>query len=96
MEASHLTNRKYFAFGLAFLQIIMCVMFAVFARPRVQNDPFLTANYYTYLEDINVMILMGFGFLYSFIRKYAWSAITYTFFIHALTMQFYILISALW
>jgi len=74
----------------------MCVMFSIFVRHEVQNDPFLTADYYTFLQDINVMILIGFGFLYTFIRRYAWSALSYTFFINALAIQFYILISAFW
>lgn len=42
------------------------------------------------------MMLIGFGLLMSFIRKYAWSALSYTFFINAVVVQLYVLISPFW
>lgn len=42
------------------------------------------------------MILFGFGFLLTFVRRYAWSALSYTFFINSITVQLYILFSAFW
>lgn len=71
-------------------------MYSVFVRPQVQNDPTLTPLYYPLYQDINVMMLIGFGFLMTFIRRYAWSALSYTFFINAIVVQLYILISGFW
>jgi ammonium transporter Rh len=42
------------------------------------------------------MILIGFGFLMTFIRSYAWSAISWTFLINAFITQFYILLNPFW
>ena len=42
------------------------------------------------------MILMGFGFLITFIKTHAWSALSYTFFINAIAIQYYILWSSFW
>lgn len=71
-------------------------MYSVFVRVEVQNDTSLTSTYYPFYQDINVMMLIGFGFLMTFIRRYAWSALSYTFFINAIAVQLYILISRFW
>lgn len=96
MQFSHLANRKRFAFGLIFVEILIFVMYSVFVRYEVHNDESLVSTYYNFYQDINVMMLIGFGFLMTFIRKYAWSALSYTFFINALAVQLYMLISPFW
>jgi ammonium transporter Rh len=96
MQFSHLANRKRFAFTLIVLEIIIYVMYAVFVRPEVHDDVTLMPIYYPLYQDINVMMLIGFGFLMTFIRRYAWSALSYTFFINAIAVQLYILLSAFW
>jgi len=71
-------------------------MYAIFVRPLVQNDPNFIASYYAFYQDINVLNLVGFGFLMTFMRRYAWSALSYTFFINAVAVQLHILVSAFW
>jgi ammonium transporter Rh len=96
MQFSHLANRKRFASALIVLEIIIFVLYSVFVRHQLQNDPSLNPTYYPLYQDINVMMLIGFGFLMTFIRRYAWSALSYTFFINAFAVQFYILVASFW
>jgi len=96
MQFSHLANRKRFAFGLIFVEIVIFVMYSVFVRFQIHNDQSLASTFYPLYQDINVMMLIGFGFLMTFIRKYAWSALSYTFFINAIAVQLYILVSQFW
>ena len=56
----------------------------------------LDSQRYPAFQDINVMMLIGFGFLMTFIRSYAWSAIAWTFLINAFVTQYYILLSPFW
>ena len=56
----------------------------------------LVSQRYPGFQDVNVMMLIGFGFLMTFIRSYAWSAISYTFFINAFITQAYPLLFGLW
>ena len=69
----------------------------VFAVDGVVNSAdALWDQRYPGFQDINVMMLIGFGFLMTFIRSYAWSAISYTFFINAFITQAYPLLFGLW
>jgi len=71
-------------------------MFGIFVRPRVHNDPTVNTNFYPMYQDINVMMLIGFGFLMTFVKNHSWSALSYTFFINAVIVQLYILLSGFW
>lgn len=96
MQFSHLANRKKFAFCLITLEVVIFTMYGVFVRPQIHNDPNLNSIYYPSYQDVNVMMLIGFGFLMTFVRRYAWSALSYTFFINAIAVQIYILLSSFW
>ena len=47
-------------------------------------------------QDVNLMMLIGFGFLMTFIRTHSWSALVYTFFINAVVVQLYMLFQPFW
>ena len=47
-------------------------------------------------QDVNVMMLIGFGFLMTFIKNYTWSTLSYTFFLNALVVQLYMLFQTFW
>lgn len=47
-------------------------------------------------QDVNVMMLIGFGFLMTFIKNYTWSTLSYTFFLNALIVQLYLLFQTFW
>lgn len=42
------------------------------------------------------MMLIGFGFLMTFVKNHSWSALSYTFFINAVVVQLYILLAPFW
>lgn len=87
----------FFAVMLVLLEILIMFMFGFFVRHEVENihADFL-ANYYPWFQDVNIMILIGFGFLMSFIRSKAWSALGFTFFANAIVFQLYILWGGFW
>ena len=49
-------------------------------------------KYYPFFQDVHVMIFIGFGFLMTFLKKYALSALGYNFYLAALAIQYSILI----
>lgn len=71
-------------------------MYGLFLRPLVHNDDAVNVNYYPMYQDVNVMMLIGFGFLMTFIKSHAWSALSYTFFINAIIVQLYLLLAPFW
>lgn len=56
----------------------------------------LNQERYPAYQDVNVMMLIGFGFLMAFSKSFSWSAVTYTFFMNAVLVQLYLLLSAFW
>jgi ammonium transporter Rh len=47
-------------------------------------------------QDVNGMVFIGFGFLMTFLRRYRYAAVTYTYFISALVLQWTILVIGFW
>lgn len=72
-------------------------MFGLFVRidPEFNDDESLQTSYPLF-QDINVMILVGFGFLMAFIKTHQWSALGYTFMINAVVVQLYLLWKPFW
>lgn len=50
-------------------------------------------NYYPFFQDVHVMIFIGFGFLMTFLKKYAHSSLGFNFYLAALCIQYSILIN---
>ena len=84
----------------ASLQILSVVLYAFFAdygdaaKADLEGD-FGNSVYEMYgmFQDVQVMIFVGFGFLMTFLHKYAHNSLGYTFFVAALCIQYSILIS---
>jgi len=78
-------------------EIIMIGLYGVFvdySKENTTSDVSATVNqYYPLYQDVHVMILVGFGFLMTFLKKYAYSALGYTMLITAITIQASILIN---
>lgn len=60
------------------------------------NSDELVYERYGAFQDTNVMMLIGFGFLMTFIRTHSLSALSYTFFINAIALQLYCLFAGFW
>ena len=61
----------------------------------VNNDPLDQERYLT-LESINVMMLIGFGYLMATLRTNSFSGLAYTLFVNALSLQLYVLFQGFW
>jgi hypothetical protein len=93
----HAKNIKAFAILLTIIEVIIIVLYGVFVRfEKDKHESTLNMERYPAFQDINVMMLIGFGFLMAFSKSFSWSAVTYTFFMNAVSVQLYILLSALW
>ena len=79
------------------LEIVVLFMYGFFVRA---DDPIKVGSdiyaYYPWLQDVNVMILVGFGYLMTFLNHYGWSALGYTFIINAVGIQYYLLWHGFW
>ncbi len=51
---------------------------------------------YPMFQDVHVMIFIGFGFLMTFLRKFGYSAVGFTLFIGAISLQTYPLLQTFW
>ena len=58
----------------------------------VSND---INQYYPFFQDVHVMIFIGFGYLMTFLKKYSFTSLGYTFFIGAFIIQYSILMNGL-
>ena len=92
----HSRNRKIFGFLLLAVQVAIIIFYGIFVRTEVHNVDTKNTDYYPMYQDVNVMMLIGFGFLMNFIKNHEWSALSYTFFINAVIVQLYILWAPFW
>lgn len=51
---------------------------------------------YAMFSDTHTMMIIGFGFLYTLMRKYAWSGVSWNFLITALVVQWAALLNGFW
>lgn len=81
------------------LEIVVIIIYKYFFTVYADTLVPLPSNnelYYPMYQDVNVMMLIGFGFLMTFVKLGSWSALAYTFFINAIVVQFYLMWSAFW
>jgi ammonium transporter Rh len=75
----------------------MIVLYGVFVRfEKLSASSTLNTEKYPAYQDVNVMMLIGFGYLMAFSKSFSWSAVSYTFFMNAILVQLYLLLSAFW
>ena len=95
----------FLIFGL--IQILFILLFGFyFSWDEKSNDPNKTntnsyalkeiKNKYRYFQDITIMILLGFGFLRSFLKHHIWSSIVITFISGVISFEFAFLCIITW
>lgn len=91
-----------FSFVTILFQILLIIMFATLVEYDTEETGPINKNKnkemshmvsYPAFQDVHVMIFVGFGFLMTFLRKYGYSSVGYNFFISALAIQWYTIVS---
>jgi len=82
--------RLFYALLFAF-EVAIIIIYAIWA----DYDKSGNTIGYGYTRDVNIMIFFGFGFLMCFLRRYAYSAIGYTFLVSAMVAQWSMFLQAL-
>lgn len=87
---------------LIFLEFLSIVFYGIFTEYHKDANILLDTKsdkiytMYGLFQDIHVMMFIGFGFLMTFLKKYWFSALGMNFWLAALTLQWYILVSGFW
>lgn len=92
-------NSLIFAILMIITEIIIAVMHGVYARPvNAATAPNYIAMSLQNLIPfvLAVLVIAGFGLIFSYNKKLIWSGIGFTFFITAVVIQLYPLINAFW
>ena len=71
-------------------------MFNIYVKVNPAVTDGFNEAYYPMYQDVNVMMLIGFGYLMVFIKSNGWSALAYTFIINVIVVQEYILWQQFW
>ena len=71
----------FFGVSVFLFQTYIIVIYAVWATYIADPDAIAETALYPYFRDVNIMIFFGFGFLMTFLRRYGYSAISYSFLI---------------
>ena len=84
----------------AYAGLLQAALIAIFAtttsfNPLVDEDGGALGVRYAMYQDVHVMMLVGFGFLYTLLRRYAWSGVSINFFITVLVIQIALLSNGL-
>ncbi len=87
-------------FGL--FQALLIILFAIFVEYDGTVDALETdtaapmEEVYPMFQDVHVMIFVGFGLLMTFLSKYMYGAIGFTFMAATFCIQWYILVMGFW
>jgi ammonium transporter Rh len=78
--------RTGFALSLGSLTALCFIILAIFAKYPTELGDEHVSQYYHYLTGVLIMVFIGFGFLMTFLRRYALSAVGLNFVLSALMM----------
>lgn len=85
---------------LLITQIIACFFYGFYHKHIQAGDPkapivAASAGLYPWFQDIHIMVFVGMGFLFAFLKRFRLTGITEVFWIAAITVQYYFLWTAL-
>ena len=85
-------NDKYFVFTAIGMQIVIMIFYGIgIDYNTTKKDGVLATDesmeYYSTYQDVHVMMLIGFGFLMTFLKKYGFSAISYNLLITVIGLE---------
>nr|QPB67298.1 rhesus protein [Bangia sp. ESS1] len=96
-------GEKFSTYFFLVFQILMVVAFGLFAEYGVAVHPDKAVDngasveeIYPLYQDVHIMVFVGFGFLMTFLYKYAWSSVSFTLMIGAFCIQWGILCVSFW
>jgi ammonium transporter Rh len=102
-----LTEYKNWVFIFLFGEALVILFYGLFTQydsesnatdalkqDSLSNNTVLT--YYPIFQDIHVMMFIGFGFLYVYLRTYSWSSVAINYFLGAWCLQISILLLGFW
>lgn len=98
-------KQHMFPVGLIVFQCIFIVLYGVHAEYGLEpqnstqttsyNEPPPEGDvlfYYSFFQDVHVMMFIGFGFLMTFLRRYSFSSVSFNFLIAAFVVEWAILV----
>eukprot|EP00164_Ancoracysta_twista_P001109 GFYU01001452.1.p1 GENE.GFYU01001452.1~~GFYU01001452.1.p1 ORF type:complete len:434 (+),score=142.35 GFYU01001452.1:132-1433(+) len=84
---------KTFAIVFGIFQVLLIILYLALAEPVDPKGVAGVGNYYGH-TDVSVMLFIGFGYLMTFLRKYAYGALAFTMVATVFVYEWYILVSA--
>lgn len=97
--------RQYmFPVGLFLFQCVFIILYAVHGRYEYKEVEHVNSSsshqpahgdiefYYSFFQDVHVMMFIGFGFLMTFLRRYSFSSVSFNFLVAAFVLEWAILI----
>jgi ammonium transporter Rh len=99
IENNITNNKNYFLIDLFILfnvifEITCIFLYSFFGNYNFSFTDFDTSRY-AFFKDVSIMMLIGFGFLMTFLKKFGYSSLTMTFYITCLVVQIYPFYSSL-
>ena len=86
------SNSKAIFWSIFLFEVLIAVTYGFFVRIEAQDS----SLFFSIFQDVNVTVLIGFGFVMSYLKNHSWSAIGLSFFICVLAVQIYPLLFHFW
>lgn len=95
----HAPNSYQFGMVMLVCQVAFIILFGLFVRydggEGFDGKDEELSRLYPWFQDTHVMIVVGFGFLMTFLKRYGWSSVGFNFLITGFTIQWSILVTGL-